>query len=384
MSKNGFKVMDSDMHLHEPWDLWLKHLAPEYRDRAPVGMSKNPMDMNTAIQGKPLSFLANADIDYHEEEEAHEVLDKERGERYLREGIERGFDPVSQLHAMDIEGVDVSLLLPTRGMLVAGKDYDDAGYATALSRAYNDWLSDFCKEDPKRMKGAAMILVTDIQEAVREVRRASKELGFLSIYLHPNPIKGRNWHNPDYYPIWEECQSLGMAVTFHETFKCSLPQAMTDRFLDEPDKIWTMGHVACHVVEQLYACLCMCTGGVLERFPDLQVAFLECNSSWLPFWLWRMDGHYELRQRWASKYISMKPSEYFKRQCYVGIDADEEPAKYAMDWIGDDNFVFSTDYPHSDSKYPHATDTFLALPLTEESKRKVLWDNCARLYNLSG
>ena len=69
---------------------------------------------------------------------------------------------------------------------------------------------------------------------------------------------------------------------------------------------------------------------------------------------------------------------------YVGIDADEEPAKYAMDSIGDDNFVFSTDYPHSDSKYPHATDTFLALPLTEESKHKVLWDNCARLYNLSG
>ena len=241
MSKNGFKVMDSDMNLHEPGDLWLKHLAPEYRDRAPVGMSKNPMDMNTAIQGKPLSFLANADIDYHEEEEAHEVLDKERGERYLREGIERGFDPVSQLHAMDIEGVDVSLLLPTRGMLVAGKDYDDARYATALSRAYNDWLSDFCKEDPKRMKGAAMILVTDIQEAVREVRRTSKELGFLSIYLHPNPIKGRNWHNPDYYPIWEECQSLGMAVTFHETFKCSLPQAVADRFFDEPDKIWTMG-----------------------------------------------------------------------------------------------------------------------------------------------
>ena len=45
---------------------------------------------------------------------------------------------------------------------------------------------------------------------------------------------------------------------------------------------------------------------------------------------------------------------------------------------------FYTDYPHSDSKYPHATDSFLYLPLNEESKRKVLWDNCARLYKLSG
>ena len=157
---------------------------------------------------------------------------------------------------------------------------------------------------------------------------------------------------------------------------------MADRFFNEPDKIWTMAHVACHTVEQMYASLCVIMGGVLEKFPELRIAFLECNASWLPFWLWRMDEHYEHRHSQASKYMSMRPSDYFKRQCYLAIDADEEPAKYSLDWTGDANFIFSTDYPHPDCKYPYATETFLNMPFSEESKRKILWDNCMKLYDL--
>ena len=47
---------------------------------------------------------------------------------------------------------------------------------------------------------------------------------------------------------------------------------------------------------------------------------------------------------------------------------------------GNAYFVFSTDYPHADSSYPHAVEIFLELTLDEQSKRKILWDNCARLY----
>ena len=78
----------------------------------------------------------------------------------------------------------------------------------------------------------------------------------------------------------------------------------------------------------------------------------------------------------------MMPSEYFKRQGFVSVECDEWPAKYVDDAGYGDNVVFSTDYPHTDSKYPHAVDAFLALDMDEDSKRKYLWDNCARLYNL--
>ncbi|MCH8086905.1 MAG: amidohydrolase [Chloroflexi bacterium] len=384
MSKNGFKVMDSDMHVYEPWDLWLNYIDPEYKERAPVGTTKDPLTMNMAMGGKLIAnFLADSDEKTNEEEQARQPLEIKRAQKYLQEAVERGFDPVSQLHAMETEGIDVSMIYPTRGMVVAGVDYTDGKFAAAVARAYNDWLADFCSEDSSKMKGVAMVLVAEVQEAVVEARRAREKLGFVGIYLHPNPIRGRNWHDPAYDPLWAQCQQLGMGVTFHETFKCGLPQAIADRFYKEPDRIWTMGHVACHPIEQMYACLCMCAGGVLEKFPQMRVAFLECNASWLPFWLWRMDEHHEHRQEQASKYLSMKPSDYFKRQCYLVIDPDEEPAKYALDWIGDDNFIFSTDYPHPDGKYPFSTEAFLKLPLSDEAKRKVLWDNCARLYGVT-
>ena len=237
MSKNGYRIFDCDMHVHEPWDLWLEYMEPEYKDRAPVGTSKDPNNMNTTFDGKPYgNFFAQSDaaVDEHEEETERLGIQHQRADKYMQDGMERLFDPVSQVRAMNTEGIDRAVLYPSRGMVVAGYDYEDGQLAGAIARAYNNWLSDFCKTDAARMKGVAMILVMDIGEAIAEVRRTREELGFVGIYLHPNPIRGRNWHDEAYDPLWAECQRLNMAVTFHETFKCSLPQAMADRFFDEP------------------------------------------------------------------------------------------------------------------------------------------------------
>src|SRR5262249_57447199 len=77
------------------------------------------------------------------------------------------------------------------------------------------------------------------------------------------------------------------------------------------------------------------------------------------------------------------PSELFRRQCFVSVEPEEELAKHVVTEVGDDNLVMSTDWPHDDSRYPHAIDGFLELPYpSQETKRKILWDNCARLYKL--
>ncbi len=81
--------------------------------------------------------------------------------------------------------------------------------------------------------------------------------------------------------------------------------------------------------------------------------------------------------------LSLKPSEYFHRQCFIHIDVDEYPAADVIRGLGADNFFSSTDYPHADSRFPHATETFLALEGRDAAtKRKILWDNPARMYNL--
>ena len=86
------------------------------------------------------------------------------------------------------------------------------------------------------------------------------------------------------------------------------------------------------------------------------MALLEGNCSWAPWLLHRLDEHYEWIGWYEAPDLTMKPSEYFRRNCFLGVEADEETAVHYLDWFGDDNLVFSTDYPHGDSQYPHAVE----------------------------
>jgi predicted TIM-barrel fold metal-dependent hydrolase len=127
----------------------------------------------------------------------------------------------------------------------------------------------------------------------------------------------------------------------------------------------------------------MTTGGVLERHPQLRCAFLEGTAGWLPWWLWRLDDHWEKFGPGCEVQLSMPPSEYFKRQCYIALDVDEEPAVNAINELGAQYFVVSSDYPHSDGAFPEAIAQFLGLPLDDAQRRQILWDNCARLYAIA-
>jgi predicted TIM-barrel fold metal-dependent hydrolase len=123
-------------------------------------------------------------------------------------------------------------------------------------------------------------------------------------------------------------------------------------------------------------------GGVFERFPKLRAGLLEGNCSWAPWLLYRLDEHYEWLGGFEAPELSRKPSEYFQSNCFLAVEADETTVGHYVAVFGDDNLVFSTDYPHADSKYPHAVDAFTRLPLSEASQRKILWDNFSRLYDI--
>ena len=377
MAYNGFKVMDSDMHVQEPWDLWLNYIDPAFRERAPVGTNEYLSDLHLKHEGVMLTRNRQLTI----EDDIALSQAKRFGRLEMFEDYDRrGWGSDVQLEAMQAEGIDVAVLYPTRGLVVHAKEYDDDRLAAAISRAYNDWLAELCSAAPDRMYGAAMLPAQCVEAAVEEVRRAKREFGFKAVFLRPNPIRGRNWNNPAYDPLWAECEKQGLAVGFHEGLPCLLPVAMADRFDGIHEDPWLTEHVAAHAIEQMYACMSMIAGGVCERFPELRIAFLEGNCSWLPFWLWRMDEHYEVREYKLKKQLPVRPSEYFKRQCFAGVEADESLAVNVFDWMGDGNLVFSTDFPHADGRFPHAVETLTAQPFPEESKRKILWDNCARLY----
>ena len=379
MSLDDFKVMDSDMHVLEPVDLWPRYIESKFKERAPVGTNNYLVDLHLMHDGEVISRFKRP-----MEGNDKVIAQCERFGRLeqYRDFESRGWDSDTQLEAMDAEGIDVAVLFPTRGLFAHAKEYDDDELAAAISRAYNNWMADFCAADPERMYGAAMVPAQNVQAAVEETRRAKLELGFKSIFLRPNPVRGRNWNNPVYDPLWEECQKHNLAVGFHEGTPCQLPVAIGERFDGVHEDLWMTEHVSAHPIEAMYACLSIIGGGVCERFPELRFAFLEGNCSWLPFWLWRMDEHHELRESVVADKLPLQPSEYFARQCFAGVEADEDIAEDVFKRLGNDSIVFSTDFPHSDSRYPHSVETFLTQPFSDESKRKVLWDNCARLYAL--
>jgi uncharacterized protein len=192
-------------------------------------------------------------------------------------------------------------------------------------------------------------------------------------------VTGRNWYDPYYDPLWSTLEELDVPLGFHEAGGSGAP------FAGELFDCFMLRHAYSHPLEQMLALGAICAGGVLERHPGLRVAFLEGNCSWLQWLLWRLDEHWELyADQWPpAAQMTMRPSEYFKRQAYLSVDCDEEAVKYTIEALGSSrNIVFSTDFPHSDAKYPHSVDTFLELPISDDDKRKILWDNCAALYGM--
>ena len=373
MAKNGFRMIDAEMHVMEPVDLWERYIDAEFKARAPRRLNERRWDIRTLVEGEVMASMVGGDWPALTDAE-----EKMLGDRYAEE-IARNFDPASQVRAMDREGLDLAILFPTSAMYVTAFTTMDPRFAAAACRAYNDWLHDYIKAaDPKRLFGAAAVSPHDVQSAEMEARRAVIELGMKAIFLRPNIYNERPWHDRYYDPLWSTCQELNVPVGFHETTGSRMRAAGADRF-----KSLGIAHISTHSMEQMLACMDVIMGGVLERFPRLRFAFLEGQCGWLPFWLQRMDEHYEWRAPYDEMtHLTMPPSEYFRRQGFCAVECDEEFVSHVVQAFGDDNLVTTTDYPHGDSKYPNAMDRFLTLPLSDRSKKKILWDNVRRLYSL--
>ena len=374
MAKNGFRILDSDMHIMEPPDLWERYLEPEFKPLAPRGVtSENVRDLR--MQHPDGRLWGLPDVHAGNVTQGHNF---EKNQGIYGDHSARGWAADVQLEAMDIEGIDVAVLYPTRGLQALSEGDMDPRFAAALARAYNNWLHDFCSADPARLLGAGMVSPFDVDEAVAETRRCTRELGFRGIFMRSNPVNGRNFHDDYYEPLWDELEESGMPLGLHESSSSGVRQ-VGDQF--EPN--FMLRRVFAQPVEQMLALGSICAGGVLARHPRLRVAFLEANCGWLPWLLWRLDEGYEREADVWSPDLTRPPSEYFKEQCFVSVEPDETPVKYVIDYMGNDRIVFSTDYPHGDSKFPHAVESFLELStISEEDKHKILWDNCAAYYSL--
>ncbi len=375
MGKQGFRIMDSDLHVLEPGDMYQKYLEEPFRDRAPVKTRPHVAALEKwEVEGRVAPYW----IDNQQTMEANAPLQTEKEQTPLQaKAFERNFDAPTTLEAMDLEGVDVAILYRTIGGIIAqAMDSLEPEFSAALCRAYNNWLADYCREDAKRLKGAGLVSLQDIEAAVSEVGRMISELGFVGVSVHPDPAKGRFLYDPEVDPLWREIEAQELAVGIHGTSTALAEDDLTRKFLHHP-----AGRVVQRTLVFPWQLMSAMSGvlasGVIQRFPRLRIAFLEGNCGWLPWLMYRLDEQWE---KHGAMILSKKPSEYFLSNCYISVDVDEELVGDVIRHYGDENIVLSTDYPHYDSTFPEAINTFLGLDLPEDSKRKILWDNCERFY----
>jgi predicted TIM-barrel fold metal-dependent hydrolase len=356
-------VVDSDAHIGEPPEVWGHYLAAEYRDRAPKVIVEADGRMRWNLDGRITPPLPRW------------TAPGTNGERvpYVpRPGL---VDANAHLRDMDVEGIRQAVMYPGIGLLFAG--IADPGLAAACCRAYNDWLSDHCKADAGRLFGAAAVPLQDVDAAIAELTRAVETLGMRAAFIRPNPHAGRSLHHAALDPFWRRAAQLGVPIAIHEGTTRSCPTVADDRYGD--DEFFFL-HMLSHPFEQQLACLNMIAGGVLDRHPKLRVVFLESGSAWSVYWLARMDEHFE---HWGYTLPSLKtrPSDLFRRQCYISTDPEEHGVAATLSQVGEDCVVWASDYPHPDGIFPGAVQATLGLSeLSERQKQKLLVENGRRLY----
>ncbi len=367
---NGYDIIDADGHVQEPVTLWADRLPKELLERAPRfhGTRDSPRGMFTykdQVYPRDMS------------DKIRQALSQASRDNY-KESIEAGWNAESQVKAMDRMGLDVSYLYPTRGLGMWYFTGMEPAVASALARAYNDWLYEFSQFAPDRLRPVGGVALQDPEGAVEEARRCATELGMKAVFLRPNPVDGKPLSDPGYEPLWSECESLGISVGIHEGSQANVPHLGDDRL-----RTHFASHTS-HATEQMLAFLTLLEGGVLERHPGLKFAFLEAGCGWVPFWLWRLD-EIEYKSSWVEVQdnVKMKPSEYFRRQCYVSA----EPEPYLGDiikYIGADRILFGSDYPHPDHG-PDITEELVALEhlVTRPVLQGILRENPRTFYDES-
>ena len=371
--RDGFKIVDTDAHMMEPEWIWERYTEDAYKSRAPkMGIIPESQRRGFMVEGE--SFVREKGK-YPMAAPAFFAAVKKAMERFER-AAKTGFSAQSRLEDMDAQGVDVQVLYPTVAGQMLGREFRDTKLLAACVRAYNNWASDYASAAPDRLRWAAALPMQDPEEAIKEAHRTA-ELGCISYYMRPNPVGGRSLWNEELFPVWSEIEQIGKPISTHESASSSVPG-----FGDRMDT-HVSGHILSHPFEAMAAMAGLIWYGVFERFPNLKVVHVEADAGWVPYWLQRMEQHWNFSGNAEHEYLTKRPTEYFKHNVCVAFRGDEPTMKAAVELVGDGNFSWDTDYPHPDGTYPWGVESMLRQPIPEQAKRKILWDNAARWFNLN-
>jgi predicted TIM-barrel fold metal-dependent hydrolase len=342
MSGRPEVVIDADGHICEPELVWTHYTQARYRDQV--------------LRVRTVEGRSGLSIEGHMRRagagpgpaEACIPGGMEPGRNLTWADILPGsYDPKARLEVLDEEQIDQALMFPSIHLLWG--DIRSPEIAAETCRAYNDWMSDFCRESPTRLFGVGIVPLQDVELAVAEAKRLAG-LGLRGLAVRPERFNGLPLYDESCDALWAVARADDIAVAVHGSFGSRMPGFTVGRY----DRNMFMEHMVAHPFGQMAVVMDMIAGGVLDRFPGLRVGFFESGLGWIPYWLDRLDEHFEVMGHFAPG-LKRQPSEIFREQCFVSMEADELTG---LRWMLEKDLLpcilWGSDYPHFDSTYPGA------------------------------
>jgi predicted TIM-barrel fold metal-dependent hydrolase len=363
------RAFDADAHFMEPPDFWAQYIEPEFRERAPVGdADRGGLTVDGRLRFPTVRWARMGELN-------------RRWSELYGEYDRRGWDPGAYLLALERQQVERMALYPSRGLMQVAPRGIDPQLAAAVTRAYNRWSADFVGESGGRLLAVGQLDLRDASAAIAEARRAVREHGLRAFFVLPEPpLPGVSLDRPYYDPLWSALEELDVALAIHNVAGTGLGQIGADRFGS-----WAAPRIAfafpLEAQVTLFSFLC---GGICERHPRLRLVILESGCGWLLHWLWHLD---EIADEYGSvdlPPLRLRPSEYFRRQCFISAEVDEPLLPRVAAELGD-CIVSASDFPHPEGTFPGGVRRLCERgDLAADALRRILWDNPARLYGLAG
>jgi predicted TIM-barrel fold metal-dependent hydrolase len=377
-------VIDVDAHITEPDDLWTSRAPAGYEDRVPrvIDINGDPM---WSIDGVVLGRAGGGSV-------IKSDLEKQPGTAFMHwaPGVSHAsaHDMVARVEVMDELGLYAQVLYPNAAGFGSQKfaDVKDDELRRLCASIYNEGMIEIQEISGGRLLPMALLPWWDIEGSVLEAKRAAAS-GFHGITMCSDP---QNRGLPDlgervWDPLWEVLSEEQLSVNFH----IGASQSSMTWFGDSPwpslddERKLALGSAMMYLSNArvigniIYS-------GVLERFPDLKIVSVESGIGWIPFFLEALDYQRNESMTHAFEYLTMQPSDYFRRQVYGCFWFESASIPLVIDSIGVDNIMFETDYPHPTCLYPDPLERVAkALEgISPDSQRKLLQDNAAKLYRI--
>lgn len=366
-----YLVISADTHAGLPNEQYREWLDPEYREQFDAALIERARMAELAQQGFLNKEFAE---EWHAENE---------------EGLRGGWDAGRRDKELDADGVAGEVIFPDADSVTSGASAPfgaglgstgdtDPELLMAGARAHNRWLAELCAASPQRRAGVAVVpILADVDAAVVEIRRASASGLRGGILIPPMWQPYAAYHDPRYDPIWAVCEELALPVHVHSGVA---------------DKASYGAHIGIYTTEVRFwsarPLWFLIWSGAFERFPNLQFGVAECGAFWVNDLLWRMDLVYE-RDHGSQKLgeeltsnITMHPSEYFDRNCFIGVSNTQRRELARRYEIGVGNICWGNDFPHPEGTWPHTReflrDAFCDIPRDETAA--MLGGNAAEIY----